>query len=703
MWNCNSIVSRCALFACLLVCTACSTIVSTTTSGIPIHHIAAGRSVSFQQHFLGTHFFNPPRYLKLMELIPHDKNSPELVAFMKAFCTRVLGKGVVVCKDTPNFIANRVISIVGSYSMAYALEHGYTVEEVDAITGPAIGRPRTATFRLIDQIGFDIWDQVARNLYDAIPHDLHREVLLRMKLSALSAAMIDRGWLGNKADQGFYKENLVEGERQLWTLNLETFQYQPSRRPQFDSAVRAMRVSNPAEKVATIAYAEDRAGRMAWHILSRTAVYAASCIPEFSDDILSVDNACKWGFNWELGPFEIWDALGVAESILRLRTEGLAIPGWVMEMLVSGFKTFYQTDTYSGLVTGYYDWKSKEYRPLPHDPDLISIPELKAAGKELEANESASLLDMGDNVLLLEFHSKANTLGVGVLSMFEIAIGMLKKGKWIGAVIGNQGKHFSAGAYLNAFMAAIDVGRFDLIDRTIRQIQNIVQKLRYSSKPWVAAPFGMVLGGGCELVMAASRAVAALETSMGLVETRVGLVPAAGGCKEMVRRLVTPVAKNRRADALPSLQMVLEQIGTSRISSSAAEAQAMGFLTQGDRIIANRDYLLAEAKQTVLDMVRDGYWPPAPEEVYAAGRDALAALKMSLQQMRWAGYASEHDVLIGQQLAHMLCGGELSAPTWINERYLLDLEREALVALCREPRTQERIRHMLETKRALRT
>ncbi len=675
-------------------------IVSTNTSGIPIHKIAEGRSEGFQQHFLGTHFFNPPRYLKLLEIIPHEKNSPELIAFMREFGTRVLGKGVVICKDTPNFIANRMISIAGSYGINYALDQGYSVEEVDAITGPAIGRPKTATFRLNDLVGIDVMAHVSTNLYDAIPHDPHREVLKHPKATALVEAMLERGWLGNKSGQGFYKKTYVDGQRQFWVLNPETMEYEPPKKPRFDSVGAARKADDPAKKLEIMAYADDRAGQYAWYVLSRTVVYAASCIPEISDDILSVDNACRWGFNWELGPFETWDAIGVARSVERLKGEGVEIPAWVQEMLDAGFESFYQRE--NGRVVGYYDPQTKSYQPMPVDPDIISIKELKAQGKELHMNSSASLLDMGDGVLLLEFHSKANALDPDIFEMIETALQELKQDEWVGLVIGNQGEHFCAGA--NIFMVAVAAqqGQFDDIDALVRKMHRLMQGLRYAPKPVVAAPFGMVLGGGCEVVLAASRVVAAAETYIGLVEVGVGLVPAGGGCKEMLRRIVSPPMRTKNVQVLPFLQQAFEQIGLAKVATSAAEARQMKILGPCDRVVVNRDYLLAEAKREVLDLARQGYRPPAPAKVYAAGRDAYAALLIALDQMREAGYATEHDVVIGKKLAYILTGGELSAPTWVDEQYILDLEREAFIALCHEPKSIERIWHMLQTNKPLR-
>jgi 3-hydroxyacyl-CoA dehydrogenase len=675
-------------------------IVSTNTSGIPIHQIADGRSEGFQRHFIGTHFFNPPRYLKLLEIIPHEKNSPELIAFMKDFGTRVLGKGVVICKDTPNFIANRMISIAGSYGINYALDSGYSFEEVDVITGPPIGRPKTATFRLNDLVGIDVMAHVSGNLYDAIPHDPHREVLKHEKMTSLVGAMIENGWLGNKAGQGFYKRTYVGGERQFWILNPETMEYEPPVKPRFDSVGQARKMEEPARKLETMVYAEDRGGEYAWYVVSRTVVYAASCIPEISDDIVSVDNACRWGFNWELGPFEQWDAIGLERSVARLKSEGVEIPAWVEEMLAAGNDAFYQRD--NGRVVGYYDLESKGYKPLEKDPDIISIRDLKAEGKELQRNASASLLDMGDGVLLLEFHSKANSLDDDIFNMALVALDKLENDEWVGMVVGNQGEHFCAGANIFVIAMAAQQGEFDLIDGAVRKMQGIAQKMHYSPKPIVAAPFGMTLAGGCEVALAASRIVAAAETYMGQVEVGVGLIPAAGGCKEILRRLVSPPLKIEGALALPFLQQAFEQLGLAKVATSAAEARQMKFLADTDRIIVNKDYLLAEAKATVLDMVRDGYRAPAPEQLYAAGRDAYAAMKMALYQLQEAGYASDHDAVIGRKLGYILCGGELSAPAWVEQQHILDLEREAFVALCREPKTIERIWHFLQHNRPLR-
>jgi 3-hydroxyacyl-CoA dehydrogenase len=677
-------------------------IVTTNTSGIPIHQIAEGRSEDFQAHFMGTHFFNPPRYLKLLEIIPHEKNPEELVDFMQDFCSKRLGKGVVICKDTPNFIANRVLSISGSYGINYALDEGYSFEEVDAITGPAIGRPKTATFRLNDLVGIDVMAHVSTNLYDAIPHDPHREVLRHTNAGELIGKMIEKGWLGNKVGQGFYKKTMVDGERQFWILNPETFEYEPPEKPRFDSIGQGKDIPDPAERVGMLAYAEDRAGEYIWHLLSRMVAYVASVVPEISDDIVSVDNACKWGFMWELGPFESWDAIGVARSVERMKEEGVEIADWVTKMLDSGLVSFYQRE--NGRVVGYYDLEEEGYVALPSDPNSISILDLKAEGKELQSNDAASLVDLGDGVLLFEFHNPAtaNALDEDIFRMLEAGLEELAKDDWVAMVIGNQGKHFSAGANIFMMAVAAQQGDFDTLDTAVRGMQELMRRMKYSPEPIVAAPFGMTLAGGCEIILAASRIVAAAESYIGLIEPGVGLIPAGGGTKETIRRLINPVMEIKNADVLPHLQKAFEQIAMGKVAESAVQAREMGYLGPKDRIVMNQDYLLAEAKKEALRMVEDGYQPPPPQQIWASGRDALADLKLMVWSMMDANYASEHDGVVSNKLGYVLTGGDVSASGWVPESYILDLEREAFLELLHEPKTIERMWYMLQHKKPLR-
>jgi len=684
-------------------------IVSTNTSGIPIKDIASGRSDDFQAHFLGTHFFNPPRYLKLLEIIPHEKTRPEIVEFMKEFGTRTLGKGVVVCKDTPNFIANRFISVVGAYTLNYVLEHGYTVQEVDALTGPIIGHPKTATFRLYDLVGIDVMAHVNTNLYPAIPHDPYREELQHEKSRALITGMLERKWLGNKTRQGFYKRVETEEGRQFWELNLETMEHQPPTKPRFESVGKHKNVEDVGERIKRLcaeAWGEpgrthDRGAQLIWATTAFGLNYAAHVVPEIADDILSIDNANKWGFMHELGPFEIWDALGVAESVERMEAEGMTVTPWVKEMLAAGHTSFYKKE--NGRLY-YYDPAGKAYVAAEKDSRTILLKNVKAGEKRIIArNLGASLVDIGDGVLCLEFHTKVNALEEDIFKMMVQAREELEK-DWLGLVIGNQGEHFCAGANLFMVAVAAQQGEWEQLEAVIKQGHDALMAFRYSPRPVVSAPFSMVLGGGAEVTMGASAVCAAAESYIGQVEASVGLVPAGGGCKELVRRVISPLVKyTPSADPLPFLQRIFEIIAMAKVSASAEEARQWGFLTPADRIVMNRDHLLHEAKRMVLEMAESGYRPPVRgEEIWAMGANGLAALEIAVWGMKEAGYASEHDALIADKTAYILCGGKLSKPQWVDAQYILDLEREAFLSLLGEQKTIDRIWHMLNTGKPLR-
>jgi len=679
-----------------------ASIVSTNTSGIPIHQIADGRSEDFKAHFLGTHFFNPPRYLKLLEVIPHAETQPEIVEFMREFGTRRLGKGVVICKDTPNFIGNRLMSIVGAYTLNYALDHDYTVEEVDALTGPIIGHPKTATFRLQDLVGIDVAAFVGENLYEAIPDDPYREELRHPKASALVQAMLERKWLGNKAGQGFYKRVQTEEGRQFWVLNLETLEYQPPSKPYFKSVSQYKEVEDVRERIRGLCAADDRAGQFVWATTAFGLNYAASVIPEIADDILAIDNVSKWGFNHQLGPFETWDALGVAESVARMEADGMSVTPWVKEMLEAGHTTFYKRE--NGQLY-HYDPATKDYIAATVDPRAIVLKDLKADEKRIIAgNPSADLVDLGDGVLCVEFHTKVNALDEDIFRMIVQAREELEN-DWVGLVVGNQGEHFCAGA--NLFMIAMAVAQqeWERLEGMIKQGQDALMALRYSPKPVVSAPFGMVLGGGAEVMVGSSAICAAAESYIGQAEAGVGLVPAAGGCKELLRRVVSPVVRaNPYADPAPFLRQIFEMVAMAKVSTSAEEARQWGFITSADRIVMNDDHLLHEAKQMVLEMAEADYRPPVRSEdkVWAVGANGLAALQMQVWSMKEAGYASEHDALIANKVAHILCGGKLTRPQWVDPQYILDLEREAFLSLLGEQKTIDRIWHMLNTGKPLR-
>ncbi len=675
-------------------------IVSTNTSGLSIRAIAEGRGEAFQRHFLGTHFFNPPRYLTLLEVIPHPQTDPALLAFMIDYATRTLGKGVVLCKDTPNFIANRMLSIPGTYVMDYAIRNGYTVEEVDNLTGPLIGRPKTATFRLNDLVGIDVLAHVSENLYEAIPDDPHREILRSEAVTRVVKKLLDEGWLGNKTDQGFYKRTFVDGERQFWTLDLETFEYTPPQQVRFESVGKHRKIEHVGERIKALINEDDRAGRFLWALHAFYLSYASQMLGVIADDIVSIDNANKWGFNHELGPFEIWDAIGVAETVPRMEADGYPVAGWVKRMVEAGCLEFYREDEH-GVVTGYYDPVAEDYVDMKVDKNVYVIDDMKARGKEIERNAGASLVDMGDGVLLLEFHTKVNAIDEDIVRLAYGALERLQT-DFDAMVVGNQGEHFSAGANIFVMVMAAQQQEWDKLHEMIRQGQNLFQALRYAPKPVVTAPFGMALGGGAEFTMASTRIVSHAELYIGLVEFGVGAIPAWSGTKEMIRRVINPVMQTPNADVLPHLQKVFEQIALAKVSESAKQAREMGFLGQADRIVMNKHHLLAEAKRAALEMVAAGYRPMPPQKVWAAGRDALADLKMAVWQMVEAGYASEHDAKVASKLAYVLTGGDLSEPGWVPEQYILDLEREAFVSLAGEPKTQERMWYMLQHGKPLR-
>jgi 3-hydroxyacyl-CoA dehydrogenase len=613
----------------------------------------------------------------------------------------VLGKGVVLCQDTPNFIANRFISLAGTFGINYALDCDYSVDEVDSLTGPLIGRPKTATFRLMDLVGADIMAHVNQNLFPAIPDDESREILQHPRSAQVLQAMLDRGWLGNKTRQGFYKRvDLPDGEKEFWTLNPETLDYQAPQKVRFESVGQHRKIEDTGERIKAMVNSEDRAGQYLWHLHAFYLTYAARRLGEIADNIPAIDNANKWGFNHELGPFEIWDALGVAETIPRMERDGYMVEPWVKDMVSSGHPTFYRRD-HNGVVAGVYHKDKGAYVALDTDPRAVVIRDLKAAGRRIEGNTGASLVDLGDGVLLLEFHSKANAIDDDIIKMGWRALEHLEH-DYDGLVIGNQGEHFSAGANIFLIMMLAQQGEWGQIDNVVRELQGLLQAMRYAPRPVVTAPFGMALGGGAEFLMAGTRRVAHAELYTGLVEIGVGLLPAGTGCKEMLRRRVNPAMQTPNADVLPHLQGVFEQIALAKVSESAKQSREMGFLLPADRIVLNKDYLLAEAKREVLYLNASSYSPMPPQKIWAAGRDALAALRMAVYTLREGGFATEHEALIANHIAYVLCGGDLSEPGWVPEQYILDLEREAFVALCHEPKTHERIAFMLQNGKPLR-
>ncbi len=672
-------------------------IVSSNTSGLPIADIAAEVSANFKAHFLGIHFFNPPRYMKLLEVIPAKETKPEITEFMTDFAERRLGKGVVICKDTPNFIANRFGSITSAAALAFVLENKYTVEEVDAILGPVIGRPKTGLFRLQDLVGLDVSSSVGENLYDLIEQDESREVLRNQNLGTLRTTQMERGRLGDKTGQGFYKKPPKGAKGDILTLDLETMEYRARREPDIASLKHASKIKPLAERLAFVLAQDDKAGALARHVVYHSLAYAARRVPEITDQIINVDKALRWGYSHEMGPFELWDALGVRETAAAMDADGITVAPWVRKMLNAGCETFYRTD---GGLLSYYDPARQTYIAEPLDERKIELRSLKAAGRMVLENKGASLIDVGDGVVCLEFHTKMNTLDEDIKNMLREAVEEVETKDWRGMVIGNEGADFSVGANI---AGGISGGGLSALERSVKEMQDALMGVRFCSKPIVTAPFGRTLGGGAEVSMAGARAVAASETYMGLVEVGVGLLPGAGGCKELVRRLVSPAMQLANADPLPFLQQALQTIAAAKVSTSAAEARLSGFLNQGDLIVMSRDYQLGEAKRFVLDLAEAGYSAPARAQTcYAAGRDALAALRAGLYIMQQGGYMSEYDLHVSLKVAHVLTGGDISSAQWVDEQYFLDLEREAFVSLCGEPKTIERITHMLTTGKPLR-
>ncbi|MEK7484203.1 MAG: 3-hydroxyacyl-CoA dehydrogenase/enoyl-CoA hydratase family protein [Planctomycetota bacterium] len=664
-------------------------IVTSNTSGISIEKMTQNRSEDLKQHFLGTHFFNPPRYLHLLEIIPGPKTLPEVLRFMAEFGDRYLGKGIVYCKDTPNFIANRIGVFGMMHGLHTMIKHDLTVEEVDALTGPIIGRPKSASLRTLDVVGLDTFLHVARNILDNVPQDPRREFLT---VPAFVAKMLENKWLGSKTGQGFYKKE----KEKILSLDYKTLSYRDPQKAKLPILEMAKNINELEERYRALLAGKEKASFYLWEIISETLFYSAFLVPEISEDIVNVDRAIKWGFGWELGPFEIWDALGVEKVALRMKDEGKSIPPLIEKLLSSSKKRFY---TESNGKVSYFkgDGTWKEIDPLPHSVNLTA---LKKQNKVIKKNAGSSLIDLGDGVACLEFHSKMNAIGQDILSMIVQSERIVRE-QFEGLVIGNEGENFSVGANLLMLLTSMQEREWDEIDLMVRQFQKATMILKYLSKPVVAAPFQMVLGGGCEITMATTAVQAHAELYMGLVEVGVGLIPGGGGNKEMLYRCL-PENPPEESDLFPFIRQAFMNIGMGQVSTGAIHARKMNFLRPWDGITMNRDRLIEDAKQKVLGLARSGYRPPLPRPLPALGRSGVATLKLGLQMMQDGGQVSAHDVTIGTQLARVLCGGDLSYPTQVSEQYMLDIEREAFLSLCGEPKTMERIQFMLKNNKPLR-
>ena len=672
-------------------------VIASNTSGIPIASIAEPFSDDFRSRFVGIHFFNPPRYMHLVEVICTPWTDPEVACSVFGFLDRRLGKGVVAAKDRPNFIANRI----GTFGMMATVHEmtamGFTPTEIDQITGKAIGHASSATFRTSDLVGLDVLVHVNKNLYPAVPEDEDREVF---QVPPVIERMLEAKLLGDKTKGGFYKKTKnAEGRTEILELDLATFEYKPQQKSKFPSLEAAKQIDDLPKRLKQLIWGEDNVGGFLWKTMSRTFRYAANRIPEIADTVVEIDNAIKWGFGWEIGVFESWDAIGVAESVERMRTEGQAVPANVEKMLADGVISFYKNDKGEHF---FYDLTKGEYRPLPDRPGVLVLKSVKERTGVIKTNPGASLIDIGDGIACLEFHSKMNSIGGDTVSMMNFAIDEVEK-NFKGLVVGNQGGNFSAGANIMMLLLAAQEEEWDDINMMVAALQRAIMRLRYSSRPVVTAPYGLTLGGGCEISMHGDRMRAAAETYMGQVEVGVGLIPAGGGTKEMTMRAMDAAKATADADSLAFLKKTFEILGMGKVATSAQEARSFGFLRDVDSISMNGDRLIADAKQEVLNLDALGYVQPVPRtDILVMGEAAQAAMKLALHMMKRASYISDHDELIGRKLANVMCGGNMNHEAYVSEQYLLDLECEAFVSLCGERKTQERIAATLKTGKPLR-
>ncbi len=680
------------------------TIITSNTSGISAKIMCEDRSENFRKHFAITHFFNPPRYMKLLEIVPGPDTLPEVIETLAETCEKVLGKGIVYAKDTPNFVANRI----GVYSMFYVIKTmmdlGLNVEAVDKLTGPVIGHPKSASFRTADLVGLDTLLHVSDNVYEGAPNDEKREMF---KAPDFIKQMIEKNLLGEKTGQGFYKKSKdVEGNKVILSLDYNTLEYSPQEKVKLASLEAAKNISGTAQKIKSLYSAKDLAGQFSFCTLTETLIYSANRIPEIADDIVNIDNAMKWGFAWKMGPFEVWDAIGVGKSVAKMKEAGYQIPAWVQEMLDSGKESFYKRE--AGRLY-FYDLPSKDYKEIPVKPEIILLSSLKDREMKVAGNKGASLIDIGDGVACLEFHTKMNALGDDIISMIMKSADIVSK-DFQGLVIANHADNFSVGANLVMVLFAAQEEEWDELDWMIKIFQDSLMKLKYLDKPVVAAPAGMALGGGCEICMASDRVRFAAETYMGQVEVGVGLIPAGGGCKEVLIRNtghLFEVQKGgiypKQIELMPFVARAFETIAMAKVATSGPEAIKLGYLKPTDKMTVNRDYLIEDAKKTVLAMNMEGYKPPRPlDEISVAGENTFAMVKLGLWTMHESGYITEHDVTVSTKVGYVLCGGNVLEYTKVSEQYLLDLEREAFLSLCGEPKTQDRIQHMLKTGKPLR-
>lgn len=671
------------------------TLISSNTSGIPIHLMNEGRSEDFQKHFCGTHFFNPPRYLRLLEIIPTPKTSPEVIDFLMHYGELYLGKTTVLCKDTPAFIANR-IGVYGIMSLFHTVEKmGLTIDEVDKLTGPVLGRPKSATFRTCDVVGLDTLVHVANGVAASCPNDEAIEVF---KIPGYVQKMVDNKWLGSKTEQGFFKKvKGANGKSEIHSLDLKTLEYRPSVKAKFATLEATKSIDNLRERMKVLLAGKDKAGEFYRTSFYGLFAYVSNRIPEITDELYKIDAAMNAGFAWELGPFEAWDALGVADTVKAMEAAGNKPAQWIYDMLASGASTFYKVENGS---KKYYDIPSKSYKVIPGTESFILLDNIRA-GKTVWKNSGATLTDIGDGIVNLEWNTKMNSIGAEVIEGINKSIEIAEK-DFRGLVISNEGANFSAGANVGMiFMMAVEQ-EYDELNFAIKTFQNTMMRVRYSSIPVVVAPHNMALGGACEMSMHSDRVVAHAETYMGLVEFGVGLIPGGGGTKEFAVRLSDELQEGDIE--LNNFRERFLTIGQAKVGTSAHEAFDLGYLRKGkDVVVISRNRLLAEAKLNCIELAEAGYTMPAHrKDIRVLGKQALGLAYLGANSMAVGNYISEHDVKISQKLAWVLCGGDLSQPTMVSEQYLLDLEREAFLSLCGERKTLERLQSIITGGKILR-
>jgi len=665
-------------------------ILTTNTSGLSVNEMAEVLPAEVRKNFLATHFFNPPRYMRLMEIVPCKDTDPAVMKEMADFISNRLGKGIVYGKDTTNFIANRI----GTYAIYKGIQHmvdmGMTVEEVDSVAGSATARPKSAAFRTADLVGLDTLAHVGTNSHDLLPDDEERSVF---KLPDFMKKMIDAGQLGNKTKQGFYKKAVVDGKKQIFFYDYTTGEYKPIEKPKFASVQMVKQVDDPSQKVKMVVGASDKGAEFAWKSIRDTLIYTVNRIPEIADDVVNVDNAMRWGFNWEIGPFEMFDAIGVQAFVKRAEKDGVKVPESLKEV-----ESFYRFNDKG--QKEYLDLLKKEYLPVPVKEGQIQLQILKKAGKVVEKNANCSVVDIGDGVFCFEFHSKMNSISGDILAMTHKAIKRAEE-EGVGLVIGNHGTNFSVGANLMMVAVALAEGAFDDIAMAVRAFQNATMAVKYAKVPVVAAPFGMALGGGAEFCLHSDAICASPETYMGLVEIGVGLLPGGGGTKEMSLRAIELAAKNK-TDVQPFIFKNFEQLAMAKVSMGAAEMYGMDYMRNGDSISMDIDKLIGDAKQKVLALAVNYRPKRRVENIPAPGRGIAASIKSQLWNMQMGNFITEYEAEMGTIIAQVMCGGDVNAGTLITEEYLLQLERENFLKLCGNKKTGERIQHMLKTGKPLR-